>query len=103
MTLVYKIVNKLHALGDADHIALFFTGQKIRGVKGMVDACPVASYIHRETGDHVTVAPEAITAFPTDRDGGYWRPGESVALHREGPIVEFMARFDEGFYPELVA
>lgn len=103
---VCKIVNKLHALGDADHIALFFAQQRVRGVPGLVDSCAVAKYIQRETGHAVSVAPEAIVTFgliPRGSGCVEWQPGESVALHREGPIVDFMTRFDEGFYPELVA
>lgn len=89
------VVDKLHTLGSADQIALFFQQQGVTGLPSSARFCPVAEHISRETGSYwVLVSRFTVTDCQV--------LGQSMALD-DGPVADFVYRFDRGLYPELVA
>lgn len=98
---VADVVNKLRTQGSSDQIAVLFEAEQVRGVRKRASLCPVANYIRRETGQDVRAHPLMITVI-TDGRGKHLRFAPIVSVGPRDPVGQFMARFDEGDYPELV-
>lgn len=102
MTTVLEVLDKLQTLGSADHIALFFRRRKVLGNPGAAYTCPVAHYLTTEASGDVLVMVSCyvITVY---RGGS----GEEIAVYslddENDPVSEFVTRFDNGGYSELVA
>jgi hypothetical protein len=88
---VAEVIDKLQALGSANQIAQFLSGEGITGVRTLLNSCPIANYLKRETGAEKV------------RVNGFWAENEErLTMYRDGtPIPAFIARFDAGLYPEL--
>jgi hypothetical protein len=87
------VVDKLQTLGSADQIAAFFAQEGVTGSVRRVRSCPVAAYVKRETG---LVEVLATRGFVVD-----WHTQDGVPC-RDTPVSDFIARFDDGAYDELV-
>jgi hypothetical protein len=98
---VPDVVAKLQALGSPGQIADFFRGEGITGRVKASESCPVANYIHRETGcydasvDHYTIAYDHDRASTLDEIG-------LVSIYNT-PVGNFVAGFDIGLFPDLEA
>jgi hypothetical protein len=81
------VIAKLATLGEPRQIADHLLAQGIRG-DHRTDTCPVARYVHQETGQRVSVG------------SPFWSAGDT--LHRiPGELARFVQAYDFGFFPEL--
>ena len=93
----YEAFSKLDGL-EADDIARFLKDQGIVGVKGDPAACVISRYMVTMTGAQACVAsPLTITVWegPEYFDVVFASPASPA-------VAEFIRRFDDGAYPELV-
>ena len=96
--------DKLTGLGSADAIADYFRTEQILGTRGSGVVCPVAVYLHRETGIMPRVGrsgwcPDARWVDEGEVDGV--RIYGRVFQPHAPPVEAFIAAFDNGRYPEL--
>lgn len=95
---VLEVVEKLAAQGSADQIAAFFESERVTGARKFAQGCPVAHYTESQTGRLIRASPESVhTVYRHDE------PCQYAVLSGQGPVAEFMVKFDGGAYPELVA
>lgn len=103
---VIEVLEKLGALGSADHIALFLEEQGIRGHLTNSESCPITNYIERETtADASTGRYSVVVGLQrglgcTERidftdDDTYYLPQYEAISH-------FVAAFDNEKYPNLI-
>jgi hypothetical protein len=84
-----EVIAKLGEL-DADELARLFADEDIVGTFGSYE-CPVARYVHQQTGEHVHVYGTAE-----------WVHGKRV-FSLPASITEFVKRFDSERYPLQMA
>ncbi len=91
-----SLAEALAALPDtADGIAAHLRAKGIRGVRENPDCCPIANYLSGTGGLYgPDVDPSRIDAF-TDE-------GDAEQVCTPAHIAEFVRRFDDGEWPELV-
>jgi hypothetical protein len=92
---VLSLAEALAALPTtADDIAAHLHAKGIRGLRRRAGCCPVANYLVGAGFDEATVGPTEIHA---------WTEG-SGELESVTPwwLTDFIVRFDEGDFPELV-
>jgi hypothetical protein len=78
----------------ADGIAAYFTEQECRGRRKHITCCPVANYL---AGTGLDGVPDVDSAYI-----GLFTDGRVVSSAKTPPhIAEFVARFDDGEWPEL--
>lgn len=99
-----SIKNLLEGLGStADEVALFLEGQGCQGEPRQSGGCPVQKYLARATGRaDLLVGKMAVSRTPAE-DEPFTATME--ARHIEWlsrPVMDFVGRFDDGLYPELV-
>ncbi len=86
----------LAELGDtADGIAETFTARGIKGVPGFAACRPIANYLTGAGFEDVEVDPSYLYAYLPDHGS------QHVTKVPEG-VVEFIERFDDGDWPELI-
>lgn len=91
---VPEVVDKLQVLGSAERIADFFAAEGVTGVRGRVFACPIATYLHRETRRRRMAS---VTCHWVHAEGDE----DSNIRIWDTPVGEFVANFDAGDYPQL--
>jgi hypothetical protein len=89
-TSVLDVVNELRVLGSARKIADLLAEADIAGIKHVPQACPIAIYIEKRTGEQVSVGEDHIFIGKV-----------MVTANVYGPIHQFVREFDKGLYPEL--
>ncbi len=97
--------DKLAGLGSTGAIADYFRAEQILGTRGSGVVCPVARYLHRETGITPRVGisgwcPDARWVDTGETVDGV-RIYERVFRPHQPPVAAFVAAFDAGHYPEL--
>jgi hypothetical protein len=92
-----ELVVLLGTLGDtSDQIAAAFVAKGIKGETGSAYRCPVAKWLIAETGCREAEVDQADVCVRRDGGGSLWvTPPE--------PVADFIVRFDEGDYPDLIA
>lgn len=80
--------------GTADDIAAHLHEQGVRGVPDIGECCPIANYLTGLGFDRVSVTLSRVQARPPDR--------HLDDVRTPWWIAEFVHRFDEGAWPELV-
>ena len=94
-----EVIDKLTALGSADQIARHFETEGIVFVGGSRSfGCPVSQYVQRETGTLVVATSRFVRPCNV---GVFLDVSSDVRLDPEGPVSQFIQRFDAGGYPEL--
>jgi hypothetical protein len=83
-----EVIAKLGEL-TPDEIARLFADEDIVGEPGAADECPVARYVHRQTGEPVSV------------NCGAWGVDGHHGLLPES-VKAFVTLFDSGRYPHLI-
>lgn len=84
----------LKGLGETpDEIAAFLRGQGIRGMRTQGLFCPVANYLTGCGYWFVMVASHVIAALE--------QGSETERVRTPPGVLEFIARFDRGEYPDL--
>jgi hypothetical protein len=81
----------------ADGIAAYFIEQECRGKRRHASCCPVANYLTGIGYDDATVSRFDINVWTDDSD-----IDEMEAATPE-QVAEFVERFDQGEWPELIA
>lgn len=93
MTSISSWVEQLDRMA-ADEIAALFKTEGVTGFPGVVERCPIANFL-RDIGnaEYVYVGGTIV----------YWEAtgARSRRAKARGGIIEFVTRFDAGFYPEL--
>lgn len=92
---VAEVIDKLAALGGSAQIAMYLREQRCVGDLGWSRSCPVARYVHRETGESVRIGGVVYL----QRLG--W-DGADVVRSLPEPVGEFIEDFDGGRYPDLI-
>lgn len=92
---VEPYLNKLADMKTAGEIRDFLVGEGILAKRGHAQACAIAVYVFQGSGERVSVGTLA-TCPPGKREGDF------LGWHTPA-MVEFVANFDFGDYPELVA
>lgn len=87
-------VAKLAEFTNADQVAAFFHNQGIKGVQSSIGGCVAARWLQKVVGDtRITVG-----------NGICLHYGSVMGVMRAPEVVRaFYHRFDQNFYPELVA
>ncbi len=92
------VAQLLAELGDtADAVADRLRALGIKGIPGDACWCPVASYLKRNGYEAVAVSMSDWGCALSVEQGYGAIDGDTP-----GPVVEFIARFDEGVYLDLV-
>lgn len=105
-----KIAEAVKEIKDysADQIAQMFTEAGIKGDRGVSRKCPVAVWADRIACEHGGDYPvrQAGTGVGTVKVGGrsfpYIRAGGRMVCVLSPGLIEFIAGFDRGRYPQLV-
>lgn len=100
-TMLEPYVNKLSAFESADGIAEFLANEGIKGLVRNPTHCAIGRYVNGETGLQALVCNTGIFANWNDWEDHtkYNTPG----IPMTAAMVEFVRRFDCGYYPMLVA
>lgn len=93
---VADVLGKLEALGDAEHIAVFFEEQGIQGRPCNSGWCPVAVHLRQETGIFNVAVGEVMAV--TYRSAGSPDDPEDLPAN----VREFIEYFDAEEYPHLI-
>lgn len=94
-------VDKLAAFQTAQEIRDFLVDEEIKAHPVQARACAIAMYVSRGSGEQVSVARSlgvCLAGFVEDRVGKLTEVGACTPAMRE-----FIANFDNGRYPELMA
>jgi hypothetical protein len=90
---VTETLAKLETHGSAEQIRGFFEAQEITGLRGSSTACPVQTYLVRETGE---------SCISVSRN---WTNIIAPSCHGKVPnspaVESFIDQFDAGRFPEL--
>lgn len=100
-----EAVAKLETKASANHLALFFQAQQVRGEPRHGNKCVVARYLHEATGVSINATDQRIAyAAGIAYDACNGAPvikWETVKLDEQGPVSQFIRAFDQERYPEL--
>ena len=98
--------DKLAGFENSGEIADFLKNQGVKGLKGHDEQCPIANWMNAQTGDAITVTGDYISKYfdyPADMPyEEYEIIMDEVTRIPTEAIMEFIARFDQGDFPELI-
>jgi len=91
-------MNLLGMFTSADAIAEYLANRGIKGDRSLLESCPLSNLALKtlDNGMHIEVDKEALFIHASDSTGWYRIPLTPV-------LSDFVARFDRGEYPQLVA
>lgn len=84
--------DKLLSFETADEIAQFLESQGVKAARAMSTSCAIAEWMTETTGTQVYVNQQEM-----------WRMFDTAPVHHNRALGEFIHRFDEGYYPELIS
>lgn len=100
---VIEVLEKLGALGSADHIALFLEEEGIKGHLTNSESCPITNYIERETDAVVTTGRYSMSIeFGCESVDFVEKGGDFGLLPQYEAVSYFVRNFDEEEYPNLI-
>ena len=86
-----NLISEFYKWETADQIAELFRAEGIKGDRNVLESCPIAGYATKCSGIDVEVNEYGISF-----SGGKFNFPATPAMK------DFILRFDQGFYPELV-
>lgn len=97
-----EVVDKLITIGSAEQIALFFEEQGIKGEVASSSSCAIAEYVKLATGEGLVHSFWGQVTVCDPIEGSSAGTTRERVSHESVLLDNFMAKFDNGCYPNLI-